>query len=88
MPDDKNEKFCANGYRYLMQLTLSGLNEPFGIFRCAWKERDAYLDNRLLTEIILDIAIALESALYREKLHASPGKQLKKKNKLLSKFTL
>ncbi|NLB89017.1 MAG: hypothetical protein GX790_07315, partial [Syntrophomonadaceae bacterium] len=87
--DDKNERFCSNGYKYLMQLSLSGLNEPFGIFRCAWKERDSYYDNRLLTEIILDIAIALESALYREKIaRITRETAQEEKNKLLSKFSL
>lgn len=89
VPDDKNERFCANGYKYLMQLSLSGLSKPFGIFRCAWKETYAYFDTRLLTEIILDISIALESALYREKIARITKEAAEdEKNKLLSKFSL
>lgn len=87
--EKKDERFCASGFKYLMQLTLTGLNKPFGVFRCAWKEEDASLDNRLLTEIILEIAIALESVLYREKIARITREAVQEeKNKLLSKFSL
>lgn len=85
----EDENLCAYGFKYLMQLTLIGLNKPFGLFRCAWKEGAVLLENRLLTEIISDIAIALESALYRDKIaRISREVAQEEKNRLLSKFSL
>ncbi len=79
----------SQGYRYLMELILTGLDKPFGFFRCAWKGGVAFYENRLITEIILEIAIALESSLYREEIARINRKAVEdEKNKLISKFSL
>ncbi|HZK43124.1 MAG TPA: PAS domain S-box protein [Syntrophomonadaceae bacterium] len=88
--DDFDNHFCVNGFKYLMQLTLTGLDKPFGFFRCAWREdEDAHIDNLILSELMQDISIALESSLYREQIAQITRKAVQdEKSKLLSKFTI
>lgn len=86
-PED--EYFYKAGYKFVASIPVRGLYNDFALFRFASSVPEENSECRMITEIITEIAIAMETFIYREKMKQIDRKVAEEeKNILLSKFEL
>ncbi|MDD3889178.1 MAG: HAMP domain-containing sensor histidine kinase [Syntrophomonadaceae bacterium] len=86
-PED--EQFYQDGFQAIANIPVTGLYKGFALARIALPTFDKDQEFRAIVEIIEELALAMETFIYREKLMQINSKvAAKEKNILLNKFAL